>query len=510
MRFLPVLLLLGITIGFHWPAWATAAMKGAQATAKPTTRKAPALKPVGRSTAKPSASKPVAVPFRLIAAPPLGGTISTGEPMVIAAAGQTATLALIVQGPRGRFSSLGQAQAGRSVEVSLAGDFVSSKGRISKARVTLRPVADCAPYAPPPAVTLPDEGADGSASRAPSSSTSATSPQTFWLQVRLPRGQPPGLYRGVVRLTAGSGATAARVEAPVLIEVLPFDLMGASRQFVFLGRSAWNSGAGLVPTLKEIGFLTLGVAGGEAALWSALDACRTHAVRSPIPCRPPEGDLFARATQLAAACRERGLPPLLWLAEVDQLATAAALSARGEAVGALLGPADPLPDLPIDTIIRRVDASVVAAYLKAPLMPIKPPAPGEPPARRLVQWWSWDAAVATPAQNRLFAGFLLWRSGFTGACVEEGEADGADRAALALRWEALRTGVDDVRYLTTYYALLRQLRDKDRRHPLPDRAEAAVGTALARLTPDSPISAADACRRELVRWIAQLRAVVGG
>jgi hypothetical protein len=293
------------------------------------------------------------------------------------------------------------------------------------------------------------------------------------------------------------------------VEVLPFDLIGASRQYVWIGRGAWLQGEGLLARLQEVGILTAGVCSSVEELWPALDHCRSQGARGAVPFRPAGADESVNLEAVEAARREKQLPPLLWLFGSEQVGDAVQVGQMGVPVGAVLSAADPLPEPPVNTLVRRVDAAAVAAYLKSPIPPLKSPKPGEPPARRLTQWWSWDPTSVSPAQNRLYAGFLLWRSGFTGACLEEGEGDTADLGTLAHRWEAVRCGVDDVRYLTTFYSLLRQLRDKNRRHPLPDRAEASVTAALARLTPNSPLTSADFVRRTLARWTVELRKVVG-
>jgi hypothetical protein len=335
--------------------------------------------------------------------------------------------------------------------------------------------------------------------------------RTYWLRARVPRGQPAGRYRGVARVswTTPERPTPVRAETPVDIEVLPFDLTGASRQYVWIGRGSWQQPEGLLARLQEYGVLTTGVATSVADLWPALEQCRAQGARGSVLYRPAGTEETVKMEEVETARKEKQLPPLLWLFGSEQVADAVQVGQTGVPVGAVLTATDPLPDPPVNTLVREVDKAAVSAYLKSPIPAMKSPKPGEPPARRLVQWWCWDAATATPAQNRLYAGFLLWRAGFTGACLEEGEEDTADLGALATRWEAVRAGVDDVRHLTTYYGLLRQLKDKNKSHPLPGRAEASVNAVLARLTPDSPLSSADYARRTLVRWISELKKVVG-
>ena len=64
--------------------------------------------------------------------------------------------------------------------------------------------------------------------------------------------------------------------------------------------------------------------------------------------------------------------------------------------------------------------------------------------------------------------------------------------------------------MTTLFALMRQVKDKDKSHPLPAQAEAAVGTALNGLTQQPSAANAARFREMLITWIVRLDRVVGG
>ena len=82
-----------------------------------------------------------------------------------------------------------------------------------------------------------------------------------------------------------------------------------------------------------------------------------------------------------------------------------------------------------------------------------------PLAASTLGWWRWEADRATPVENRLRCGALLWKSGLSGALLEIGPHGVAD-PSWPLRWEAVRQGLLDSRYLTTLFALSRQVTDR--------------------------------------------------
>jgi hypothetical protein len=128
-------------------------------------------------------------------------------------------------------------------------------------------------------------------------------------------------------------------------------------------------------------------------------------------------------------------------------------------------------------------------------------------------WWSWNIAQENPLMNRLYAGYLLYRTGLGGSPLygafpgpyqyapggdpfNETAASpaGGERAPRpqmttypardgvidTLQWEAAREGVDDVRYLTNLKTYLRDLKDLEIYKDATDQAEAFLQKAMTR------------------------------
>jgi hypothetical protein len=435
-----------------------------------------ALPAAGRATPGAALRVEVTSPFGT-ALPSARGS----APPVSVAAGATVTLALTVQAP-----------VGVVPQVALVGEFKGPGPSLPQRRAIVGDVTTAAGRAKLfPILAAPAAQGDEAVGPAHGENT----PPVFWLRLSVPRGQPAGRYHAVVRATGGG----RRGEAHVVIEVLPFDLMGPSKQYVYVGQRLWESGSLPAVAVQESGFGMLGIEATGDALWADLAACQAQCLRGPVPYRPTEPEQAARATEVEATRREKQLPPLLWLFPFGQLADAARVGAAGVPSGVILGPHDSLGDASLETVVYPVSAAYPEALRGGKARKTS----------RAAEWWTWDPAEVTPAQNRLYAGLLLWRAGLSGIYLEEAqEAIVGDPLVTARRWEAIRSGVEDVRYLTTLYTLIRQCKDMDRRHPLPARAEAAVAAALARLTLDSPMRDADAVRRQITTWILRLHGVV--
>jgi hypothetical protein len=122
-------------------------------------------------------------------------------------------------------------------------------------------------------------------------------------------------------------------------------------------------------------------------------------------------------------------------------------------------------------------------------------------------WWQWDAGAATALENRLRCGALLWKTGLSGALVEINPAAAAE-PDWAQRWEGVCQGVQDSRYLTTLFSLIRQVKDKDRSSPLPGKAEVAIAAALNSVAERPSPTAAVRVRETAIAWIVRLGRLV--
>ena len=77
-----------------------------------------------------------------------------------------------------------------------------------------------------------------------------------------------------------------------------------------------------------------------------------------------------------------------------------------------------------------------------------------------------------------------------------------------LQWEACREGVNDVRYLTTMYAAMRECKDAHIAKPLVEEAETYVKTFLDKPLANLPEPQYDTFRTGVMNYAIQLRRAV--
>jgi hypothetical protein len=239
---------------------------------------------------------------------------------------------------------------------------------------------------------------------------------------------------------------------------------------------------------------------------SALHLARQVNFRGPIPATldPDAQDAPERIATAAAACRTRGLPKLLWVSLTGRPVPAGVRSVIRETDGYLAAVIDPLTKEDVlegaGTAVYNIQSQRGRAVLEG----------RSAKDRNRVEWITWDPAAETPLRNRLYAGFLLWKSGFGGAYwrADESERFWSPRSPDFRHLEALGEGIEDARYLTVLYAMIRQIRDMNRSHPLPDKAESRVRSALARLSADATGGQVNAVRQQITADILACQAVL--
>lgn len=115
-------------------------------------------------------------------------------------------------------------------------------------------------------------------------------------------------------------------------------------------------------------------------------------------------------------------------------------------------------------------------------------------------WWSWNIAAENKQMNRLYAGYLLYRTGLNSSplygafagpyqIMPGGDPYADPNAALVaypaengvldtLQWEATREGVDDIRYITNLKTYIRELKDLKIRADVTDEAESFLAATM--------------------------------
>ncbi len=107
-------------------------------------------------------------------------------------------------------------------------------------------------------------------------------------------------------------------------------------------------------------------------------------------------------------------------------------------------------------------------------------------------YWSWNMALQNPLRNRLLAGYLLCRTGSNSSPLYGAIADPYTNSASAsgvlypvqggvvdtIQWEAVREGIDDVRYFGVLKNYIRDLKDRQLRKDLTNASDAYIATVL--------------------------------
>lgn len=370
----------------------------------------------------------------------------------------------------------------------------------------------------------------------------------FWITVSVPRNTVAGHYIGNF-LVSGKGLTAP-VPVRMDLNVLPLRLLNPAKQYAINLRSRLDPAPSPLPSAdgralatdfvsKDIldvqladiaahGFRYVTLYDSPTTLADAVAERKRLGFGEPFVYR---GDAPTDAVE--AARKAAGLSPFVYYQDPTPLADTqtrvAALSKAGINTAAYIGGAEGVKALQ-DSVSLALDNRDMP-YAQD-LIRTK--------GKRTFQtrdWWYWPAATEAPHTNRLDAGYLLWRANLYGAFVPEYQAafgtdpydeSGAGASPLlsafrpqmltypvqggvldTLQWEALREGVNDVRYLTTMFLAL-----GDCRHvyniakPLTDTAETYINTFL-----DKPLALLtdgdyDKARAQIAQYAVQLNAQI--
>lgn len=300
-------------------------------------------------------------------------------------------------------------------------------------------------------------------------------PTQFWVNVTVSKRTPPGFYKGVVSFYAQNKVLDV---VPIEVKVLPLRLIGSSKQYALY--TTYGPGAAapcnmmgsdytaFLGSFRKLGIRQVSVNCDPAKFGEAMCAYSSAGMSGPAPVIIYS---FSNAVptveevkSLANAASAAGQRSLLFF-PVDQPITADEISAAQEQARvfrqararAVCRIADETALATLKSSIDGVDFHVDVPYVQSL---IKCEA-----SRTSSQWeWLWWDARKSATDNRLFAGVGLWKSGLDGCMPAWMPEDGKSAwdGVRSLRAEALREGIDDTRYLTTYMKALRELKDKKR------------------------------------------------
>lgn len=301
-----------------------------------------------------------------------------------------------------------------------------------------------------------------------------STPKQLWVDVTVPKYTKPGVYKGAIGFY--SQGKLIDVE-PIDVAVRPLRLVGSSKQYALhtsIGPGAQGvcemSGEAYSQFLSQIakmGFRAVSVSADPSRAPEALNACAAAGLVGATPVVTFASGSSVPAIEdvraVEAARKSAGIPSVFCFcacnpASDDEVQASldrcvlfhragmqVAATVADEAVAGKLLPF-------VDAVNYRVDMPYVQALIN-----------GGTTRTNKWEWYWWDARESVD-QNRINAGIALWRSGLYGCIPYWMPKDVADQPGNldSVLCEALREGVDDTRYLTTYMKAVRELKDKKR------------------------------------------------
>jgi len=344
----------------------------------------------------------------------------------------------------------------------------------------------------------------------------------LWVDVIAPKGTKPGVYRGNVAFYVQDKLMDA---VPIEVNVRALRLIGSSKQYALYtslgpgepGESELSpeAYASFLCAVAKMGFRAVSVSAAPSKIGDALNACAGAGLMGGAPVLTFASRVLVPSVEdvraMESARKAAGIPTLYYFCASnpkDESEVTAALDRSnilhrpgGEVAATVSDDATAQKLLPVlDGVNYRIDMPYVQALING----------GKNRTDRW-EWYWWDARQSVN-ENRIDAGIALWRSGLYGCMPFWMPNDSGDRVDNldSLLCEALREGVDDTRYITTYMKALRELKDKKRENDKYYIAstEAYLSAFMAR--PLDKLTPADlrAFRGKMAEFSAKLAAML--
>jgi len=371
----------------------------------------------------------------------------------------------------------------------------------------------------------------------PTTDIAAETSKQFWVTVRVPANQAPGLYKGKLVFTA-NGIKPAGI--PFTVTVADMTLKTAFLQYGvdlktrLAGTGETSGGAAvaadtLAAMLKDIGdhgVKLIMVADTSANLQQELALYKQANLSQVGPVVVASLQNGTDVASVEGMKGQAGLPPsfdIYYVLPEGAAQQDAAVAAFGEAVkaanrsGLVVAVVQSMEDYKSlvsalnDTTGERLAPiyTISSDYAQKILAAGKRSTPNR-------DYWTWNLPSQSALRNRLFAGFLLYKTGpglygaFPSpygyvppgvnpfAAFDPSFDPSSPRPQMAafpvqsgvldtIQWEAVSAGVDDIRYIGALKGYIRELKDAKKRKDATDAAEAYLAAIaskpLLQLTP---------------------------
>ena len=296
----------------------------------------------------------------------------------------------------------------------------------------------------------------------------------FWVDVTVPKGTKPGLYKGYINFSYQDKQWDV---VPLDVNVIPMRLIGSSKQYaLYTSLSPFGEGASALDTdsyanfvqaIADMGFRAVAISAMPENIGDVLRVCSSAGLVGGTPvlafasgCDMPTVEQI-RAVETAK--RTAGIPTIFQFCANNPCSeeeTAAAVEkARlmrqsGCQVAATVSDTETAEKLL--PVCHALNYNIDMPYVQALIN-------GGSERTNKWEWYWWDARREVH-ENRMNSGIALWRSGLYGCMpfwMPKDETDFPERLDSLLTM-AMREGVTDTRFITTYMKALRELKDKKR------------------------------------------------
>ena len=376
----------------------------------------------------------------------------------------------------------------------------------------------------------------------------ADTTKQFWITVSVPRNTPSGSYSG--RITISGRGLPGIIPVRMVLNVLPLRLLSPAKQYGVDLRSRLDPAPATLPSadgrdlvtdfvtkealdqqLADIyahGFTIASLYDSPETLWDAATEYKTYGLGTPYNLYKGDGDPKTIEKQRG----DHNVPALTYYCDPEP--NTAAIARMKPLSKAGIPNACYIPrQADYEALSSNMDIAVYNRDSEYPQQLLRNKGQRVSMTR---DWWYWPASNADPKTNRVDAGYLLWKANLYGAFLPDYQtafgtdpydesSTGAIPAQAAFRpqmltypvkdgvldtlqWEACREGVDDVRYLTTLYAALRECKDAHIAKPLVTEAETFVKTFLDKPLANLPDDQYDTFRAKVASYAITLRKTV--
>jgi hypothetical protein len=393
----------------------------------------------------------------------------------------------------------------------------------------------------------------------PQTDIEAGTSKQFWVTVKVGKNQKPGTYKGNLSFSA-PGVKPTTI--PLSIEVLDLPMRSAFLQYSMDFRSLLSAVPGVpggqvvtpdvfalhLANIRDHGFKNIMLYDRPEGLQTAIklykeagmnplgplfigsvtdpnEAATVEGLRNASGYRNEELAIFYRLPDGASkdfteAVRQANRNAR-FVATTESSAAFQTLSGNiGDEAGEMLAPIYPIE----------------ADYTQQLLRDGK-----RPPTIRNVDYWTWSIPSETPLRNRLYAGFLLYSTGKSGSGVYGaftgpyqfvpegsdpfaafsggGAADPATGPQMTtypvqggvldtLQWEAVREGIDDIRYIGIMKGFIRDLKDLKVSKEVTDAAESYLFNLVSKPLMTQTAAQLQANRRGIVREALKMKSIL--